>query len=508
MKNVNKNVAYNTIILYGRMIFNMLIGLYTSRVILEILGVVDFGIYNVVGGVMGMFMFLNSSLSGSVQRFFSFNIGEGNKEKICQVFGSSFILHIILGVLIILCAETFGVWFVNNYLNFPDDRHVAVMAVFQLTISSAFFTVLQIPYLALLIANEKFSYYAYVSMGEAVLKLILILMLPYLSSDKLITYAFFMFLVSLSVTVSYAGYCLIHFRESHYLTPHKTILKNLLGFLGIFVLSPFSWMTIRQGFNILLNIFYGPVVNASRAIASQIDNAVSGVVINLRTAMNPQIVKLYASGDFEHAKRLTFEGAKFSFFLLSIIAFPIILEIRFVLNLWLVNVPEYATVFCQLVLINSLLQNFDGSFDILFQATGKIKANYIYTNIVYLMFLPISYLVLKNSYCAPTIVFCIQIVTTIIAGFVVKIMLLKKVLEIPFRLYYSVFLKPVLCVLLVVIPITLLVTHFLYNDIVRFVMATFLSSVLHIISIYFFGISKEYKYVLKAKIQMFFIRIT
>lgn len=502
---INKKILGNTVILYVRMLFNLFLALYTSRVVLSALGTVDYGIYNVVGGVLGMFMFLNSSLSSSIQRFYSFHIGEGNKEKLRQVFGSAFILHISLGIFIVICAEIIGTWFIDNELNFPENRYDAVFYVFQFTVLSAFCTILQIPFLALLIAREKFSYYAYVTMGEATLKLLLVLLLSHIPFDRLVVYAFLMFMVCLFVSFSYIIYCRWHFEESHYLKPYKSTLKSLFGFWGIFVLSPFSWMTIRQGLNILLNIFYGPVVNASRAVASQVDNAVSGVITNLRTAMNPQVVKLYASGDMDSAQKLTFDGAKVSFFLLSIVALPVILEARFILNIWLVSVPDYAVVFCQLVLINSLLQTFDGSFDVLFQATEKIKLNYICTSIVYLGVLPVSYIILKNNICPPTVVFYVQIASTLVAGFFVKLLLLKRVFGISFLIYCKRFLTPIVLVFVFVYPIVRSITYMLPEGVIRFFSIVLFSSFLHIVFLYFFGISKVLRNLIKAKVFSFFL---
>ena len=330
----SRRIAKNTAMLYVRMIFIMFVSLYTSRVVLSTLGVSDYGVYNVVGGVVYMFSFLNAAMTNGTQRFLSYELGRGDICQLRKMFSITLSIHIFIGLVIVILAETIGLWFLNTQLNIPAERMMAANWVYQFSILSFLISVIQVPYNSLIIAHERMNVYAYVSIIEVILRLLVVFILTQIDYDKLTLYGFLYFSVTLIAAVIYAVYCKIKFSEctSHFVYDHL-LFKRLLSFAGWNLYGNVTCVVAAQGVNLILNIFFGPVINAARGIAYQISSSIYGFANNFQMAVNPQIIKSYAAGENEYMMNLIFRSAKFSFYLLFIIALPIFIEVDFILKI-------------------------------------------------------------------------------------------------------------------------------------------------------------------------------
>lgn len=369
-----KRIAKNTIAMYIRMAVMMVIGLYTSRVVLNVLGVEDYGTYNVVGGVVSMFSLLTASMSGTISRYLTFSLGKGDKEQLRRVFCVSVEVQLFLAVVVVLAVEAVGVWFLNTQMKIPDGRLVAANWVMQCTLISFVVDLLMVPYNASIISHERMNIYAYISIWDAVMKLAIVFALYLSPFDKLKTYAVLLLLVSTLTTVIYWLYCRRNFEECHFhVVKDKPLIKEMTSFAGWGMIGDGAWMLNTQGVNILMNLFFGVVLNAARGVATTVDNVVQGFVRNFMVALNPQITKSYAAGDFEYMHRLIFMGSKYSYFLMLFFFVPISLETRTILTLWLKVVPDYAVVFTQLTLMSTMCMMLGNTLVTAIQATGKIR---------------------------------------------------------------------------------------------------------------------------------------
>ena len=352
MASSNTTIAKNTMILYVKMLVSLVISLYTSRVILEILGQDDFGIYNVVGGVVVLFSFLTNAMTASTQRFLNYNLGLKEENKVSQIFSTSILAHITILFAVFVLAETIGLWFVTNHLNIPASRYHAAMWVYQMSVLATLINIIVIPYRASIIATEKMSIFAYISILEVVLKLVIVLVLPYSSIDRLILYSILFSGISLLSFFIYLGTChkKIAFTHFHFVWNKKQYYE-LMSFSGWYLFGGIAVVGAKQGTNILINIFFNVAVNAAVGIANQVRNAIYGFVSSFQTAFNPQIVKLYASNEHEKLMTLIYRSTKFSYYLLFLLSFPVILYCEEILSIWLVEVPQYTVIFTQLVII-------------------------------------------------------------------------------------------------------------------------------------------------------------
>lgn len=423
-----RRIAKNTLLLYLRMFLMMLIGLYTSRIILKTLGVTDYGTYNLVGGVISMFSILTSSLSTAISRFITFELGKGQSERLNKVFSTSVNVQLILGLIVVLFSETIGVWFLNTHLQIPAERMVAANWVLQCAIASFVLGLLMVPYNASLIAHENMNIFAYISILEAVLKLAIVFALYISPYDKLITYAILLFAVSCLIRWFYASYCKRHYEECRYHYVYdKPLLKEMTGFAGWNLLGDGSWILNNYGVNILLNIFFGPVtglvLNAARGIATQVDNIVQSFVRNFMTALNPQITKSYAVGDLEYMHKLVFAGAKYSFFLMMLFTIPICLETELILKLWLDVVPDYTVIFVQLTLLSSMCVILGNTLITSVFATGKIRNYELVMGLMALSNFPITWMAFKmgaSPVAAYVIYFCVYFMMIFVRLYMVK----------------------------------------------------------------------------------------
>lgn len=372
----NKTIAKNTMFLYFRMMVTMLIALYTSRVVLQVLGVDDYGIYQAVGGIVGFLSFVNNALSQGSSRFITYGLGKGDIYELKKIFATTLTSHIILAVAIVLVAETAGLWFLHHRMVFPPDRIAAAEWVFHFSVLTAFFTLTQVPYNACIIAHEKMTVYAYISIVDAVCKLLIVYMLIIGDIDKLILYAILHCVLQVIIITFYWIYCVRQFEESRFrLYIDKKCFRDIVGFSGWNLFANTAIALNNQGILVLLNMFFTPAVVAARSISLQVDMAAYQFVTNFQTAALPQIVKRYAIKDYDGSKRLLLDMCKYSFYLMLLLAMPIFFTADKLLKLWLGIVPPYTAVFLQLIVIQSLIQVFDTSFYKALYAKGQLRQN-------------------------------------------------------------------------------------------------------------------------------------
>ncbi|WP_297906230.1 lipopolysaccharide biosynthesis protein [uncultured Parabacteroides sp.] len=432
MKSNNKRIAKNTVFLYVRMILVMFVSLFTSRIVLQTLGVEDYGIYNVVGGVASMLVFLNSTLSSTCQRYFSYELGRNNHEALAELFKQNITLFVFFVVCVLFLAETIGVWFINSYLEIPEKRRIAMNWVFQFSLLTFVVSSITIPYNALIICHERMSVFALISLIEVGLKLSVALLIGFDGFDRLIFYAGLMFLSSLIIAFTYYFYCR-RFPESRYSYCLKSDqVKKLISYSGWHFLGSLSVVIREQGVNILLNIFFTPAVNAARAIAYQVSNAVNGLTRNFLIAVKPQIYKLYGTNELQQMHLLIARSSKMGFILVAICAFPVILNTDVLLYLWLGQLPDNTVLFTQLVLVNSIIQSIDVPSIAAALATDRIKVFEIVTGGLMIFNLPISYLFLRYGY-NPEITIYVSIVlsyiTIIIRAYLLENLIYYKALD-------------------------------------------------------------------------------
>ena len=449
----NKRIAKNTLLLYFRTLFIMLVTLYTSRVVLNTLGVTDYGIYNVVGGVVAMFGFINGSMSSATQRYITFALGKGDQSNLQKVFSTALQIHVLIAVLIVVLGETVGLWFMYTQMQIPTDRMDAAFWVLQCSIASTVIMIISVPYNADIVAHEKMSAFAYISILEAVLKLAVVYMLVVFSYDKLILYAFLILAVQLLIRLCYSRYCNRHFEESKYRHVwDKSLFKEMTGFAGWSMFGNLSSVLFSQGLNMLLNVFFGPVVNAARAVAVQVQSAIQQFVTNFQMALNPQITKTYAKGEMGEMHKLMFRSARFSFYLLFLLSLPVLFETDFILTVWLKTVPDHTVVFLRIMICTSLLYTLSNPLMIANQSTGKVKRYQAVCGTILLMILPISYICLRfgcPAYSVFIVHFAVESITQI-----VRMLLLRPLIGIRVQDYLKhIYLKvSVVVILSVILP--------------------------------------------------------
>ena len=473
-----RRIAKNTVMLYIRMLLIMAVTLYTSRVVLNVLGVEDFGIYNVVGGIVVMFSFLNGAMATSTQRFLSFSLGKNDQEQVARVFSMSMTTHISIAL-----------WIFYRYLNIPPERMGAAQWVYQLSVLTFCISIIRVPYNAGIIAYERMSFYAYISIVEVCLKLGMVILLQYLGSDKLILYALLMALTTGIVTFIYKLYCCKTFSvcRYHYFWD-KHLYKELISFSGWSLFGSAANVGVQQGINILLNVFFGVVTNAALGIANQVSSAVSQLVGNFQTAFNPALVKSYASGDYSYFVRLIFQTSRFSYFLLFIIALPLYLCMPFVLKVWLDIVPEYTVVFCRWMLVFVLIDAVSAPLWISVQAIGKIRSYQLLMSALIFLNIPLSWLLLRLGKDAEWVM---QVRVGInLLTFICRIIYLQKRKVISSYLYLREVISPVVLVSVLSVPLPLWIGCN-YSGLKGFLLLSGVSVILSGVAIWFLGLRKS-----------------
>ena len=415
--NRNQRVAKNTLLLYIRMALILVVSLYTTRVILKVLGIEDYGVYTVVAGFVSMFSFLNSSLAGAIQRFYNFETSKHGELGTSSVYTLSLVIQLVLGLVVLILLETLGLWYVNNVMVIPSDRVVAANVLFQISSISLVLLVLGIPYSAAILSFEKMDYYAFVGIIDVVLKLAIVLALPFINADRLIVYSVFLLLISLANFLLYFIYSKVKFRSLVFNTKllKKKELSNMLSFAGWNFFGTFSNIVYTQGTNILLNYFFGPVVNAARGIAGQVMSALQGFSTNVVTAFRPQMVNSYALAEYDRTRKLMFMESKVCYVLMAVFSTPIIIEIDYILHLWLGNnVPDFAGVFTCLVLVHATITSLNLPFSQVVHASGRMKKFQLVTGGITCMIIPIAYIALRLG-ASPVSVFEIGILMAVVS---------------------------------------------------------------------------------------------
>lgn len=501
----NKRIAKNTILLYIRMLLLLVIGLYTSRVVLSVLGVENYGIINVIAGFLTMFSFLTGSLSNAISRYITVGLGGADKVKLKNTFSTSFTVQLLLGVFIIVLIETFGLWFVNTKLNIPAGREEAALWCLHCSALSTFVSLLSVPLNATIIAHEKMSAFAYISLLEASLKLLICYALMISPIDKLVTYVILGVCVSLSTTSIYWYYGLKHFDECTLKVKiDRGLFREIWGFAGWNLFGNLAWILNTQGINMLMNMFFGVVVNAARGIADQINGIVLQFVSNFMTALNPQITKSYAAGNKDYAFSLACRGCRFSFYIMYILALPIIIESSQILRLWLGNPPEHADLFLQWTILSTFATLLGNTLVTLQNAHGDIRHYQIWITIFGCVPFPVTWLLFKLG--APS-VSAYYIYTLVYWGLIfVRYYLVHSKTGIPPKIYLiGVVLK---CHItgLVAALIPILIYNCMEANITRLIIVAITSVMSSIATIYLIGLDLQEKTLVKRMLLKYTIK--
>lgn len=426
----NQRIAKNTFYLYIRMLITMAVSLYTSRVVLDVLGAEDYGIYGIVGSVVVLFSFLQNAMAGASQRFFSYELGRESSGNIGRVYSVTLITYIFIAIAVLILGETIGLWFLETQLVIPEERMFAANLVYQFSLISLVINIIQIPYNALIISYEKMSIYAYASIIDVILKLGIALLISIASTDKLILYGLLMVVVNLISFSIYFIYCRRSFSQCRfYWVRDKGLLNKLLSFTGWSLCGNMANVAAQQGGNIILNLFFGVLLNTAYGIANQVSGAVYGFVTNFQMAFRPQIVKLYASEEKEAMYQLIYRASRFSFYLLLIIAVPFVINADYVFGLWLKDVPEYSVLFCQLMMFYCLIDSIQAPLWMMIDASGNIKTYSLWLSGILLFNLPLSYFLLKMG-CPPETLLIVRVLLNLVTA-VIRTLYVKKAFLFP-----------------------------------------------------------------------------
>lgn len=422
----SKRIAKNTIFLYTRLILVMGVQLYSSRVILDKLGATDYGLYYVVFSVIGLLSFLNGTLSSGTSRFITFELGKGNKDKLRTTFSTTLILHILLAIIILIFGETIGLWYAHNVMIVPDERMDAAMIVYQISIISSMISIIQVPFTSEIMAHEKMNIYAYLGIYEAFAKLAVVFLIIHISFDKLVFFAVLQSIVVLSVFCFYICYSKKRFQEVTFnIYFDKGTFKSILKFSGWNIIANLSNTLMIQGVIMLFNLFFAPVVVAAQAISNQISHALMQFVNNVRQAVNPQVIKLYADKQHKESQRLTYMSAEYIFYLLLLLGVPCIMIMPALLDLWLVDVPDYAIMFAQLIIVQDILGNFNAAFYTPMLAANKLSKNTYASVVLCLLQFVLLYILFKFG-CGPLWARYLALVSCVCFSFLIKPYILWK----------------------------------------------------------------------------------
>lgn len=498
----NKRLAKNTIFLYFRMLLLMFVGLYASRVLLRTLGVEDYGLYNVVGSIVTMFSFLNATLSTSTQRFLNIELGKDDVESVKKVFSTSLFLHLILVALVLVLAETIGLWYVMEKLVVPPGRETAAMFVYQFSVISICIQIIQLPFMSTIIAHEKMNVYAYVSVYEGLAKLGILFAIQVLPYDNLIMYAMLLLCVQTSVALIYNIFCQRHFVEARFRFYYeKGLFQSMLGFSGWNIVGNLASVCNSQGLNMVMNAFFGTAINAARGIAFQVHGLVQQLIGNFQLAVKPQVIKYYAAGQMEEMTNLVFNAAKYSAFLVIIATVPLILEIRPVLKLWLGDYPEYTVIFAQLILFRSIISSMTGNIVMVVHASGYLKNVGLFSGTILLLVLPISYVLLKMGF-PPYIPFVINIGAALGDAFF-ELYWMRHYIGFPMGRFYSKVYVPVFLLFAIIFILSYGVQSLMTdcNEYIRMIVVTAFSIVVSCILIFRFGLSQSIRESVLKKIK-------
>lgn len=499
--NRSKTITKNTIILALRMVFVIIISLYTSRLLLQILGIEGFGIYNLIGGIIVIMGFMNGSMTLAINRFLAYELGKNNLEKTRNIFSMAINILSILSIIIIIFAETIGLWFINAKLNIPEEKVFAANIVYQISIIVFVLQTIQIPYKSIIISHENMGLFAYLSIFEVLGKLGILYIVKALTYDSLITYSILLLLVIFIIFLIHLFIASYKYKEAHYhFFWSKPIFVEITTYVSYATVGNIATVVVTQGQSILLNIFYGPALNAVRGLSTQVTSAVMSFIQNVYTAVTPQITKSYAQKDWDYFQKLIIQSSLLSYYILLLISIPLLLEIDIVLNLWLTEVPEYTNTFIRLILINSVLANLTMPSQIALYSTGNIAKLNIYTGITNMLGIGVTYIIWKYIKTEPFFIIYVQIFFTFIVQ-IINIYLQKIQLGISYKIFLQKVIKPVVIVSFTSALLPTLVYLNIDKNIKNFFFIIGFSIITTIISIYALGIDNETKKIIQSYIR-------
>jgi O-antigen/teichoic acid export membrane protein len=478
------------------MLLTMFVSLYTVRIVLNCLGLIDYGIYSVIGGIVTILSFLSNSMASACQRFFSFNLGRNDIFQLKKTVNTTLNIFFLISIIIFILAETIGLWIINEKINIPLERMSAAVFVYQFSVFTFIISVIVIPYNAIIIAHENMSIFAWISIIEVLLKLGFAYLLVFSPFDKLEFYSLLMFISTFIVSFIYVFYCIRQYKESKYSFSFDKKLFKIIFYYSIWNLfGSITTVLNNQGINIVLNLFFGPIVNAARAIAYQVNSALISFINNFYTAINPQIIKSYAIGNYERTFSLSFISTKIGFFLLLILALPIYIKIDTVLILWLKETNEYMITFTRLVLIFSLVNVLENPLTQVARATGYIKKYQLYVGVFTLITVPVTYFLFDNNF-EPEVSFIILIIVYSFATFI-RLYVLKNTINYPLDIYLKNILFRLFCVLLFSPILPYLFNYNIKNIYVEFLMLYIISTISILICFFLLGLNNvEKKYII------------
>ncbi len=496
-----KRIAKNTIVLYCRMMFLMLVGLYTSRVILDALGVDDYGIYNVVGGFVSMFALISSALTSACSRFLNYELGKGNIERQNVVFSTALTIQCLLAFVVAVTSEIFGVWYINNIMVLPPERLLAANWCFQFSLFNFCMNLITVPYNASIIAHEKMKAFAYIGLFQGGAQLGISFLVYLEPFDRLVFYALLLMILQFIVRLIYQIYCRRHFQECHYRFVYdKPLLKHMFSYSLWHLIGNGAGVLRTHGVNLLLNFFFGPSVNAARGIANQVDRAIGQFVGNFMMAMNPQITKSYASGNYNYMHQLVNKGARFSFYMLFLLSLPVIINADYIIHLWLKQVPPYAVVFSQLTLVAILVSSLSKPLITAQNATGNVRNYQIVVGGVELLNLPLSFLFLHIG-CSATSVLIVGICVNILS-------LCARLYMLPFTLkdfksdvFFRTVIVNCLCVIFFASLLPVITSYFLPKGFVGFVVNVLICLLMSTVVIFYVGCCNSERNFILSKIR-------
>lgn len=497
----NKRIAKNTIYLYMRMILVMCVSFYTSRVVLKTLGVSDYGVYSVMGGIIGMLGYVNTLMSGATSRFLTIDLGKGNMAEVKRTFSMSNTLCLVSAVIFMLLGETVGLWFMNTQLNIDHERMYAANWVYQSALLSAAVTVLQSPFTAAVIAHEKMSVYAYMSIFDVAMKLIIVFALLWFDFDKLILYGILLLAVNVLNALIYRVYCQKNFQESNvslYFSKEK--FKEMFSYSGWNMIIAFANLLNNYGLNILLNIFYGTVVNAARGLALQVNMITNQLYTNFQTASRPQVLKYYAQGNIQEMSTLIRNTSKFSAYLLLCLIIPVCFNIDGLLAIWLEEVPEYTSWFVRLIMLSSLCSAIDFPVGMGIQAVGKMKLPNLTVSLLYLCVFPIGYFAMKLG-AGPIISYAIYLAIAPVI-LLADLLILRKYTGFSIRIFVASTLAPLAFVsaVSILLPIVLAIVHSSI-EVIPTITKSVIDGIYVCIIVFFMGLPKNMRLLIKNRIR-------
>ena len=471
----NKRIVNNTLFLYIRMFLIMAVTLYTSRVVLDKLGVDDYGIYHSVSGVVAMLAFLNNTLSTGTSRFLTFELGKGSRNTLSETFNTVFYVYLLLAIIVVILFETIGIWFIQNKLIIPESRLIAAKWVFHISVITTFVSITQVPYTSVIIAHENMKVYAYVGIFDAIARLTIVFLLSISSFDRLIFYALLVACIQLLVLVMYRMYCVKKYHESILRKVfNRNIFNNIISFSGLSLVANISQIVSNQGLVILINMFFQPSIVAAQAVGNQLSTAVTSFVSNLRTAINPQIIKLYATGQYEESKKLTLTSSIYVHELVLFFALPLIVIMEPLLHYWLVDVPNYAVIFAQCIMIKQIFDVYNASLYTPMIASGELRTNSIVSVLLSIGLFVLLYILLKMGFSVMWVQY-LSIIQVFIFSYLVKPWILCKELNYTWTEIFHCFLK---CLIVSALPVAVSVIMILYFNVDDFISMLSVTSII------------------------------